>query len=328
MSEDTPNADHDYDIENRIARRPVLKATAASAALGVGTGPVSAHSDDGGSNGGGPGTGDGSSNLDSIDSIFGKAVAGGNPCAGDASEECFEGFRPPVRPDHEIEMRIDIPGPLFAAAEEGEPSGVTTETINLEVADGEVTDRNLHRPDAGVITPEEETFTVADIAGLVADTLGFNFDPAGLHVEPGDIVLYSAESPDHLVAAYHEGHGRQNRVPDGAGPISSPMPPVGGYWLYQFETEGVYDLYCSPHQTFGMVHRVVVHDEGDIPTLDIQETGRPPTAENALAAILGGLDPNVPSSAEVLDSDALEPTNIVNNGPIPWADVVTEHRTG
>lgn len=318
--------DHDHETENRIARRPVLKAAAASTALGVGTGPVSAQSDDGG---GGSDSGNGSSNPNYIDPIFGKAVAEGNPCTGDAAEDCFEEFRPPVRPDHEIEMRIGIPGPLFAVAEREALSDVTTETINAEAADGEVIDENLNRPDASVITLGEETFTVAEIAGLVTDALGFYFDPAGLHVEPGDIVLYSAESPDHLVAAYHEGHGRQNRVPESVGPISSPMPPVGGYWLYQFETQGVYDFYCSPHQTFGMVHRVVVHDgEGDVPALDVQQTGRPPTEENALASILGGLDPNIPSSAEVLDSDALEPTHIVNEGPVPWADVVAEHRSG
>lgn len=321
----TIDHNHDYEIGNRIARRSVLKAAVASTALGVGTGSVSAQSD----GGGGPGTGNSSSNPNYIDPIFGKAVAEGNPCAGDASEDCFEEFRPPIRPDHEIEMRIGIPGPLFAVAEREALSDKTTGTINSEVADGEVIDENLHKPDEIVITLGEETFTVAEIARLVANTLGFHFHPAGLHVEPGDIVLYSAESPDHLVAAYHEGHGRQNRVPESIGPISSPMPPVGGYWLYQFETEGVYDFYCSPHQTFGMVHRVVVHDgEGDIPALDVQQTGRPPTEENALATILGGLDPNIPSSAEVLNSNVLEPTNIVDKGLIPWTDVVAEHRSG
>ena len=325
MTEETPDANHDYEVENSVARRPVLKAAAASTVLGAGTESVSAQSDDGG----GPGAGDGASNPNYIDPIFGKPVAEGNPCAGDASEDCFEGFRPPVRPDHEIEMHIDIPGPLFAVAEQGALSAETTGSINSEVADGEITESNLHRPDATVITVGEETFTVAEIARLVTDTHGFHYDPAGLHVEPGDVVLYSAESPDHLVAAYHEGHGRQNRVPEGVGPISSPMPPVGGYWLYRFETEGVYDLYCSPHQTFGMVQRVVVHDgEGDIPELDVQQTGRPPTEENAVSTILGGLDPNLPSSAAVLESDALEPSTIVNEGPIPWADVIAEHRSG
>lgn len=78
-----------------------------------------------------------------------------------------------------------------------------------------------------------------------------------------------------------------------------------------------------------MVHRVVVsEDEGEIPELETEETGRPPAEENGIAGVLGGLDPNIPSSAEVLKSPALSPDTIVEDGPIPWADVVEEHRTG
>jgi hypothetical protein len=176
------------------------------------------------------------------------------------------------------------------------------------------------------------------------------------------VVLFGAEAPDHAVAAYHERHGRQNRVPDGIGPIASPLVPVGGYWLYHFPVEGVYDLYCPPHQTFGMAMRVVVYggddaengddgmddagtdgnggdgsdgdsdgSDGDshgagIPAPSIEQTGRPPQAENAIAGILGGLDPNLPSSIEVLESDALEPATVVESGRVSWETVVAEHR--
>lgn len=269
------------------------------------------------------------SNANHIDPVFGRPSAGPNPCAGDADEGCFEEFPAPVRPDHEVELHVDLPGPLLALAEAGGVSELTTGSINEEVADGAVTERNLHRPDVPVSfeTPEGETsLTVAEIARALAGTHGFYFEPAGLHVRPGDVVLFSAETPDHAVAAYHERHGRQNRVPDGAPPVSSPLIPVGGSWLYRFDREGVYDLYCPPHQLFGMVMRVVVNGGGEVPAPSIERTGRPPGEENAIPSILAGLDPNLPSSAEALATGALEPEDVVEDGAVSWESVVAEHR--
>ena len=270
-------------------------------------------------------------NQDSIDPIFGLASAGPNPCGGDADEDCFEEFPGSTRPSHEIEMHIGIPGLLLALAEQGGLSEPTTSTVNLEAADGDVRARNLHRPDASVTieTPDGEVSrTVAEIANLLTETVGFHFDPAGIHVAPGDVVLFSAETPDHVVAAYHERHGRQNRVPDGVGPVASPQIPVGGSWLYRFEETGVYDLYCPPHQVFGMVMRVVVsEDDETVPSLSVENTGRPPGTETFLPEILADLDPNVPSSNEALTTAALEPENVVDAGTVPWATVVEDHRT-
>ncbi|WP_367176560.1 cupredoxin domain-containing protein [Haloarcula rubripromontorii] len=265
-----------------------------------------------------------------IDPIFGLASAEPNPCGGDADASCFESFPAAVRPDHEVEMHIGLPGLLLALAEQGGLSEPTTTTVNLEAADGDIVARNLHRPDATVEieTPDGTvTRTVAEIAELVTSTVGFHYDPAGIHVNPGDVVLFSAETPDHAVAAYHERHGRQNRVPDSVGPIASPQIPVGGSWRYRFETEGVYDLYCPPHQVFGMVMRVVVSEGDSVPSLSVENTGRPPGEESFLPDILGGLDPNVPSSHAALTAEPLAPENIVQNGTVSWEAVVESHRS-
>lgn len=301
-------------------RRAVLKAAGASAALSFGSGAAAARADDARGRA-----------ADGIDPVFGLASAGPNPCDGDASADCFEEFPEDVRPSHEVEVHIDVPGPLFALAAQGGLSELTTGTINEEVADGEVRARNLHRPDASVTieTPGgSESLTVAEIAHLVADTEGFHYDPPGLHVMPGDVVVFSAETPDHGVAAFHERHGRQRRVPEGVGPIAAPLIPVGGYWLYRFDVPGVYDFYCPPHQVFGMVMRVVVHDgSGAVPDLAVGETGRPPEHHNFLPSIFEGLDPNLPSSHDALATDALAPERIVDEGSVPWSDVVAEHRS-
>jgi plastocyanin len=241
-------------------------------------------------------------------------------------------------------MHTDLPEILLAAASGDVLSEATTASINRAVADGSIEgdDDVINNPDASVSVPlpggGTREVTVREIAATVADASGFHFDPAGIRVRPGDAVVFSAEASDHAVAAYHERHGRQNRVPDGVGPVSSPLVPVGGYWLYRFETEGVYDLYCPPHQTFGMVLRVVVYGgaegdgdtagEGGVPSPSVEQTGRPPQADNAIAGIFGGLDPNLPSSTEALASGALAPENVVENGAVSWDAVVADHRSG
>lgn len=86
----------------------------------------------------------------------------------------------------------------------------------------------------------------------------FFFEPTGLFVEPGDTVQVVLATPHHSVTAYHPAQGIQQRVPDGVPPFSSPVLPVGAYWLYTFDTPGVYDVHCGPHELFGHVARLVV----------------------------------------------------------------------
>ncbi|MFC6824728.1 plastocyanin/azurin family copper-binding protein [Halopelagius fulvigenes] len=322
----------------QIPRRTVLRVAGASTALSLGAGAATATGDDGC----GDGDGDGSEGSDGpaaprrpkdIDPVFGYASAAESPCLGEASEDCFEAFGKSVRPSHEVEMYTDLPEPLLAVGGRGSLSDSTLRNVNEAAADGSVDEGELSNPNSEVTVQlpdgSSKSVTVREIAALLAETMGFHFEPAGLRVSPGDVVLYSAEAPDHGVTAYHERHGRQHRVPDGAEPVSSPIVPVGGYWLYRFEEEGVYDFYCPPHEPFGMVHRVVVTDEeGDAPELSIEQTGRPPQDTNNLASVLGGLDPNLPSALAALESDALNPERIVEEGTVSWEAVVEAYRTG
>lgn len=104
----------------------------------------------------------------------------------------------------------------------------------------------------------------------------FYFAPTGLYVEAGAVVKFVLATPDHTVTAYHPALGRTQRVPDGVPPISSPVLGAGTYWLYEFETPGVYDLYCAPHEPFGMAVRLVV-GEASGPGVDgTTRTRRPP----------------------------------------------------
>jgi plastocyanin len=324
----------DHEADPDLLRRTLLKAASVSAGFSLAAGAATstaAQAGEGDGSGNGPPDGTPASER-RLDPVFGLPSAGPNPCAGDAGADCVDEFPQPTRPDREVEMEIGLPGPLLALAEQGGLSRATTASINDVVADGQVVARDLHRPDASVTIALPDggstSLTVTEIANLVADSRGFFFDPAGIHVQPGDVVLFSAETPDHAVAAYHERHGRQNRVPDSVPPIASPQVPVGGSWRYRFEKPGVYDCYCPPHQTLGMVWRVVVYDgNGSVPSLDVEQTGRPPEDENAVPGILGGLDPNLPSSMAALETDVLDPENIVEDGPISWSQVVAAHRS-
>jgi plastocyanin len=298
----------------RLARRAVLKATGGVAALSLGAGTAAAASGPGGR----PADVD---TTDGIDPIFGE------PSAMPLAESG-------VSPDYTVDMRFDVNGLLFAVAQAETPSlAPHIERVNEAAADGHVTQVEAKQLKKTITLPNGESVPLSAVAEALAETLGFNFEPAGLTVEPGDVVAFDAVSPDHLVASYHERHGRQNRVPgdpgSGTGLISSPLIPVGGYWLYQFEEPGVYDLNCTVHELFGMVMRVVVTDDpNDVPELDVDEgSGRPPEDVNEISLVFDGLDPNLPSSAEALDTEALSPENIVAEGEVSWEAVVEEHRT-
>lgn len=182
----------------------------------------------------------------------------------------------------------------------------------------------------GYAAPEDEQLpgnlrpdhTVELKMGSFQEPYPFFFDPMGLHVDVGDVVRFDFPSPDHTVTAYHLGHGRQQRVPDDAPPFSSPVISTGGFWLYQFDRPGTYDVYCAPHQVFGMVMRLVVGDP-ESPEYDgeFSEEGRPPITKESLEGLPGVENWPLPTSADAFASEALSVENIVANGPISKSEV-------
>lgn len=207
----------------------------------------------------------------------------------------------------------------------------------------------------------------------------FFYQPTGLHIEPGDVIKYVFETPDHTVTSYHPAFGMQRRVPSGVQPFSSPimgwdpqslpedadMPPslpgepggedgetpvegtetpeegtetpmagtetpvegtetpveggetdgeMGGpepsTWLHSFDTPGVYDIECAPHEGFGMAMRVVVGDE--------TETAFETSSADELPPPRAG---PVGFAREVLTDPNLEPEAIVEAGRVEWMDL-------
>lgn len=141
----------------------------------------------------------------------------------------------------------------------------------------------------------------------------FYFEPAGLFIEPGDTITFVASSPHHTVTAYHPLQGKPQRVPDGVEPFSSPMIPVGQTWEYTFTVPGVYDVWCGPHESYGMVMRIVVGEASGPAT-------EPPTDL--------GPEGTYGAAGTVLMDPALNPLNIVSVGSVSWRDISDEAKAG
>lgn len=94
----------------------------------------------------------------------------------------------------------------------------------------------------------------------------FVFDPPGLLVEPGEEVHWLNIGDFHTVSAFHPANDEllpgevPLRIPEGAEPFHSGMLGLdaGSHFSRRFDVAGVYDYFCQPHYTFGMVGRLVV----------------------------------------------------------------------
>jgi plastocyanin len=100
----------------------------------------------------------------------------------------------------------------------------------------------------------------------------FVFSPAVVWVEPGATVSWSVEAGSHSATAYHSDNDKPHRVPEGSSTFDSGVLGAGGSFEHTFETEGVYNYYCTPHESLGMVGLVIVGSaEGGPGTTSITE---------------------------------------------------------
>ncbi|CAN5823305.1 hypothetical protein BH23DEI1_BH23DEI1_15370 [soil metagenome] len=137
----------------------------------------------------------------------------------------------------------------------------------------------------------------------------FYFEPVGLLIQPGDTVRFVAAGPHHTATAYHGQHVKSHRVPEGVGPFSSPVVPVGDVWEHTFDGAGTYDLWCAPHEHYGMAMRIVVGEPGGPAMAPIDD--RSPVGVYANAAL-------------VLSDPALDPAHILSNGSVSWAEISSD----
>lgn len=86
------------------------------------------------------------------------------------------------------------------------------------------------------------------------------FDPVGLWIEPGTAVRWVNEANVHTATAYHPANDNHAlRIPENAESWDSGyLVNPGDSYAITLSVPGVYDYYCAPHETAGMVGRLIV----------------------------------------------------------------------
>jgi plastocyanin len=90
----------------------------------------------------------------------------------------------------------------------------------------------------------------------------FAFYPDRLQIELGDQLTWELQSGGHTVTAYHPTNFNlyQPRIPDGADPWDFDLLAAkkGTSFSWTPKSEGVYNYFCRPHESVGMVGVIVV----------------------------------------------------------------------
>jgi plastocyanin len=139
-------------------------------------------------------------------------------------------------------------------------------------------------PDASSAQPEP---TDSAAVRMVTTSDGFHFEPHVVWVTPGGTVTWTLESGRHSTTAYHPANDHPLRIPQDAAPWNSGiLSETGATFEHTFAIEGVYDYFCIPHESFGMVGSVIVGspDPSTQPALDPPQASIPEAARTELKA--------------------------------------------
>lgn len=117
---------------------------------------------------------------------------------------------------------------------------------------------------------------------MISTDAGEHYDPHVVWVEEGGTITWTNESGAHSVTAYAEANDRPHRIPDAAESFDSgTLTGEGETYEVTFDQSGVYDYFCLPHETLGMIGSIIVgnpdpHDQPGLaePQADMHETVR------------------------------------------------------
>jgi plastocyanin len=144
--------------------------------------------------------------------------------------------------------------------------GTTTET--QATTDEQTTQQTTEAGDSESVPGADQLGGPDDLQGSAAvdatvlssdEGAGQNvFTPAVVWVEQGATVTWTIAEGSHSATAYHPDYDKSQRVPEDASPFDSETLTAGNTFEHTFETPGVYNYYCRPHEGLGMVGLVVV----------------------------------------------------------------------
>lgn len=115
------------------------------------------------------------------------------------------------------------------------------------------------------------------------------FFPDRLRIKPGDKVTWVLQSSGHTATAYHPKNFNlyQARIPEGADPWDSGLlTQKGANFSLTFKDEGVYNYFCRPHESIGMVGVIVVGKPIYGPGLAPPQAELPPLARQKLEELI------------------------------------------
>lgn len=173
-------------------------------------------------------------------------------------------------------------------------AGASEEEPTATPAEGDTSPTPTDDPSTATPTPTAEGGNQPVEIRMITDNQGSYFDPKGLLVEPGTAVRFVNESGGHGATAYHPDNDDQPlRIPEEAAPWDSGVftEPDEAYEV-TLDIEGVYDYYCQPHESLGMVGRIIVGEpQGGPGTTPPEEL--PPGAREEFPSIDSVLDHGV-----------------------------------
>lgn len=201
------------------------------------------------------------------------------------------------------EVRTVIGGP---SSNPERPADFYYQPTGLHVDPGDVIKFVFATPDHNVVAYHPaygmRRCVPIGVEAFSSPLLGWN--PSSI---PGDMIDPPAEpmnGEDGGVEDGGESDDAGGAGDDGEAEASGPVPDS---WLHSFDTPGVYDLLCSPHEGFGMAMRVVVGDDPEAPF----QTEDPSALPEPRAGPVGL--PRV-----TLTDPALQPSAIVEAGAVEW----------
>lgn len=168
-------------------------------------------------------------------------------------------------------------------------AGVASVAISPAGPVGTLRRLSRERADPGELPPR--------VVALRTEGGNFRFDPVGLRLDTGESLVWLNMGDFHTATAFHPDHshllGRDVplRIPEGADPFHSGMLGLTGgtEFEHRFAVPGVYDYFCQPHYSFGMVGRLIVGDGSEAdprPPAELNEASRDqmPSMETVLGA--------------------------------------------
>lgn len=119
---------------------------------------------------------------------------------------------------------------------------------------------------------------------MVSSKEGFHFEPHIARLKLGGTVTWKCKSGSHSSTAYDPRSSDEQRIPGPAPSWDSGVLQPDETYSHTFNYGGIYDYFCEPHESKGMVGRVLVGDSlsQGVPGLQPPQDSLPKAAQKQI----------------------------------------------